>query len=96
LFLFFGPVRASDERINLVDFAKVVKYAGQSPETLTAEVLSRGKDGWSAWRGDGGQYMIALEWTEPRVLVEAEIEFRHAIAKRNEIQVQFFDETSAR
>lgn len=83
--------RAADKRINLVDSGRVVQYTGQTPETLQAEVLLRGQDGWSAWQGADGQYMIAVEWSEPRLIAEAEIEFRHAIAQRGNIQVQYFD-----
>ncbi len=79
-----------EERINLVDFARVVQYTGDSPATLAVRELERGADGWSAWRGDDGQYMIAVEWDEPRDVAEVNIEFRHAIADRDQIRVQYW------
>lgn len=79
-----------DTRINLADFARVVEFTGDSPDVLEARELHRGPDGWAVWTGDGGQAMIGLEWDEPRDIVETNIEFRHAIAERDLIQVQYF------
>ncbi len=81
---------AADRSINLADFARVVRYAGDTPETLAAQQLERGEDGWRVWEGDDGQSMIGLEWDEPRDVAEVEIEFRHAIADREQIVVQYF------
>ncbi len=63
-----------------------------------ADELIRGADGWSAVRGDGGQYTIGVEWDTPRELSEVNIEFRHAIANREEIKVQYWkaERTSTR
>jgi len=77
-------------RINLVDFARVVQFTGDSPDTFEVHELERGADGWEAWTDDEGQYIIGVEWDEPRDLAEVEIEFRHAIAHREQIKVQYF------
>lgn len=77
-------------RIDLATFARVVRYEGNSPETLQVRELQRGVDGWTAWKGEDGQYMIGVEWDEPRDLAEVNIEFRHAIADREQIRVQYW------
>src|SRR5262245_9425235 len=79
-------------RINLVDSAQVVRYEGDSPATLPAHPLERGPDGYDAWVGPDGQYMIGVEWDAPRDLAEVNIEFRHAIANREGIRVQYWQE----
>jgi len=81
---------ATDQRINLADFARVVKFAGDTPATLETHELESGADGWPVWTGEDGQSMIGLEWDSPRDLAEVEIEFRHAIADREQIRVQYF------
>lgn len=81
---------AGVEPINLSDFARVVKYTGDSPETLQVQALERGTNGWPVWEGEAGQSMIGVEWDEPRDIAQAEIEFRHAIADREQIRVQYF------
>jgi len=83
---------AADDRINLADFARVVRYEGRSPETLEVRAIEQGPDGWPAWQGEDGQYMIGVEWDEPREVAEVNIEFRHAIANREEIQVQYWQD----
>ncbi|UCD27916.1 MAG: hypothetical protein JSV03_12535, partial [Planctomycetota bacterium] len=85
-----AEVSAAPEPINLVDFARVVEYSGETPETFEARELIRGTDGWDAWQGEEGQYMIGVEWDEPRDVAEVNIEFRHAIADRYKIRVQYF------
>lgn len=79
-----------DGRIDLGEFARVVEYVGTTPETLQVKTLERGVDGWTAWKGPDGQYMIGLEFDEPRDIAETCVEFRHAIAERQLIQVQYF------
>ncbi len=81
-----------EERINLAEFARVVQYIGDTPETLEVHRLERGEDGWDAWKGADGQYMIGLEWDEPRDVAEANVEFRHAIANREKLEVEYFHE----
>lgn len=79
-----------DDRIDLAEFARVVEYSGDKPESLEARELERGTDGWTAWKGEDGQYMIGIEWDEPRDIAEANIEFRHAVANRDQIRVQYW------
>lgn len=81
---------ATDQRINLADFARVVKFVNDTPSTLDILDLESGADGWPVWIGEDGQSMIGLEWDEPRDIAEVEIEFRHAIADRDQIRVQYF------
>lgn len=87
-------VLGRDERINLVDFARVVHYQGNTPQTLQVQALERGPDGWEAWTitegPHAGQYAIGVEWDEPRDIAVVNIEFRHAIAGRHEIRAQYF------
>lgn len=82
-----AAVPAKVERINLVDSGRVVKYEGHSGPSRE---LDRGLDGWEAWVGDDRQYMIGIEWDTPRELREVNIEFRHAIANREQIRVQYW------
>jgi len=81
---------ATDHRINLADFGRVVKFVGDAPTTMVAEELESGSDGWPVWKGEGDESMIGLEWDEARDVGEVEIEFRHAIADRAQIRVQYF------
>lgn len=81
-----------DGRIDLAEFGRVVEYTGDTPETLQVKTLERGIDGWEAWKGPDGQYTIGLEFDEPRDLAEAGVEFRHAIADRQLIQVQYWQD----
>lgn len=85
-----GAGTGRDGRIDLAEFGRVVQYSGDTPETLQARVLERGVDGWEAWKGPNGQYVIALEFDEPRDLREVGIEFRHAVADRHRVKVQYF------
>lgn len=80
----------ADDRINLAQYARIVEYSGDSPETIGAAELERGADGWEAWRGADGDYRIGIEWDEPRDITEVNIEFRHAIANREKIRVQYW------
>ncbi|HSW45971.1 MAG TPA: hypothetical protein VLM89_10410 [Phycisphaerae bacterium] len=80
----------TDRRINLAEFGRSVRFEGDTPAMLEAHELESSPDGWAVWTGEDGQSMIGLEWDEPRVLAEAEIEFRHAIADRDQIRVQYF------
>ncbi len=79
-----------DKRIDLGEWARAVQYTGDKPETLEVRELDRGEDGWTAWKGEDGQYMIGMEWDEPRDIAEACIEFRHAVANREQIRVQYW------
>jgi hypothetical protein len=81
---------AADQQINLADFGRVVKFDGDSPATFEVRELESGVDGWPVWTGPDGQSMIGVEWDQPRELAEVEIEFRHAIADRDRIRVQYF------
>jgi hypothetical protein len=86
------PARAaSKDRINLVDFGRVVELADEPTRVTTAnDELTRGTDGWDAVRGAAGEYYIGVEWDEPLDICEVNIEFRHAIADREQIRVQYF------
>ncbi len=88
--LMFAGIAPPENRINLVDFGQVVKYTGDAPRNMDIEKLERGADGWEAWKGSSDEYMIGVEWAQPRDIAEAHIEFRHAIADRHEIKVQYF------
>lgn len=90
MFMIFTGGAGADHRIDLARFGRVVQYTGDSPGMLQVRDLERGLDGWEAWKGPDGQYMIGLEFDEPRDLREVGIEFRHAIADRHLIQVQYF------
>ena len=88
---------AKVERIDLMDFAQVVRFSDDA--AMTAKPLDRGSDGWEAYSApaEPGQaasniYMIGVEWNAPRDLAEVNIEFRHAIANREKIQVQYYQE----
>ncbi len=85
-----GATVVAERPINLVDFAQVVEFTGDSPQTYGTRRLVRGGDGWPAWRGPDGRFMIGVEWDEPRDLAEVNIEFRHAIAEREKISVQYW------
>jgi hypothetical protein len=52
---------APGDRIDLAECARVVRCFGQAPETLEVRSISRGPEGWEAWRDEGGQYTIGLE-----------------------------------
>lgn len=81
---------ATDQRINLADFGRVVKFVGDTPTTMEADEIESGSDGWPVWKGEDDESMMGLEWDEPRDVAEVEIEFRHAIAGRDLIRVQYF------
>ncbi|NLX12896.1 MAG: hypothetical protein GXY44_04475 [Phycisphaerales bacterium] len=85
-----GVASGGERPINLVDFAYVVEFTGNSPQTYGTHRLDRGDEGWPAWRGPDGRFMIGIEWDEPRDLSEVNIEFRHAIADRDQISVQYW------
>jgi hypothetical protein len=78
------------DRINLTDFGQVVQFSEPGNNIPKAAPLDRGTDGWEAYRAKDGQYMIGVEWDEPRDVAEANIEFRHAIANREKIKVQYY------
>lgn len=80
----------NDGRIDLAEFGQVVQYNEDASKTLQPIPLERGLDGWEAWKGPDGQYMVALEFDQPRDLAEVSIEFRHAIADRHLIKMQYF------
>ncbi len=84
-------VAAPPGRINLVEFGRVVELSDQPARvTTTQDELARGSDGWDAVKGPGGDYSIAVEWDEPRDIAEVNIEFRHAIAHREQLRVQYW------
>lgn len=91
LLLIMGALPAKTLRIDLATDARVVRYANAA-RPRDGEALVRGTDGYDAWMGPDGQYMIALEWDKPRDLSEVNIEFRHAIANRAELRVQYWQE----
>ncbi len=80
-------------RIDLAEFATAVRFEGESPATITATPLERGVDGWEVYTLPDGTRAIGLEWDGPRDLAEANIEFRHAIAHRDRIRVQYWSAT---
>jgi|GEM_PF-932290 len=90
----------TDDRINLVDFGSVVKYVGTALHATQIRGLEREPDGWPAWRENDedptSPYLIAVEWDEPRDITQVNVEFRHAIADRNKIKVQYFQQSSGR
>lgn len=86
-FITAAPV---DERINLVEFARVVEFQGDGAVPIGDR--QRGTDGWEAYPGPDGSYMIGVCWDSPRDIAEVGIEFRHAIGNRGEIKVQFWRE----
>ena len=79
-------------RVDLAEFATVVRYTDENPQLGSVQTLSRGEDGWEAWKGPDGQFMIAMEWPTARDISEVSIEFRHAIANRHRITVQYWHE----
>ena len=83
---------ASPPRVDLAEFADVVRTSDENPAFGSLQTLTRGEDGWEAWKGPDGQFMIALAWPTPRDICEASIEFRHAIANRHRITVQYWQE----
>ncbi len=92
LVVFVAVSGGKTERINLVDFGRVVRFEGDSAEKLEVRALERGPDGWEAWLGEDDQYMIGVEWDEPHDIAEVNIEFRHAIAGREQIRVQYWQD----
>jgi hypothetical protein len=86
---------ASSRRVDLVEFGRVVELPDDPRRpTTAADELSRGQNGWEALRGRDGLFTIGVEWDEPRELAEVNIEFRHAIAQRDQIQVQYWEDLS--
>ena len=81
---------AAPIRVDLVPFGRVVRYAGDSPETFEAHTLERGRDGWQACKGADGEYMIGLMWDEPRDMAEVGLDFRDVFPGRDQIRVQYF------
>jgi hypothetical protein len=81
---------AAPIRVDLVPFGRVVCYEGDSPETFEAHTLERGRDGWQAFKGADGEYMIGLMWDEPRDVAEVGLDFRDAFPGRDRIRVQYF------
>jgi len=84
-------VGRSSKRIDLVEFGRVVEPTDEPTRaTTSADELVRGSEGWDAVRGPDGQYTIGVEWDKPREITEVNIEFRHAIASRDQIKVQYW------
>jgi hypothetical protein len=77
-------------RVNLADFGQVVHFEAGGGSQLSAEPLKRGEDGWTAQQLPDGRYAIGLEWDRPRVIRECSIEFRHAIANRHLVTVEYW------
>lgn len=82
---------AATSRIDLTESGRVVEML-ETPasQSLPSPELIRGTDGWEAIRSEDGQYTIGVEWDEPREIAEVNIEFRHAIANREQIRVQYW------
>ncbi len=93
LMIGIGSVSA-DARINLADFGRVVRFEGDCPGTLREIEIEHASDGWSPWIDDEGVAWIGLAWDEPRLVTEVEIEFRHAIADRRLVRVEYFEHES--
>lgn len=88
-----GPV---SQRIDLAESGRVVEMPDTpSLESGSPDELIRGSEGWDAVRGDDGMFTIGVEWDEPREITEVNIEFRHAIANRELIKVQYWKEEPA-
>ncbi len=83
----------ASRRIDLAEFATAVRFEGESPAMITATALERGVDGWEVYTLPDGTRAIGLEWDNPRDLAEVNIEFRHAIAHRDRIRVQYWSAT---
>jgi hypothetical protein len=97
---------AKVDRIDLVDFGQVVRFGDDA--AMTAQPLDRGTDGWEAYSASPGSaptsgaaapagtpeamYIIGVQWETPRDIAEVNLEFRHAIANREKIQVQYYQE----
>lgn len=85
------PVYA-DERIDLTEWARVVQFTGDTPQAFNIRELERGRDGWETWVDEDGQAAIGVEWDEPREIAEVAIEFRHAIADRDLVRVEYWSD----
>ncbi len=85
------PSAVAKERINLVDFGRVVELPNvPSQPTTDEQALPQGPEGWEPVLEPDGEYTIGVEWDEPRDISEVNIEFRHAIANREQIRVQYW------
>jgi len=84
---------AAAQRIDLAEFGRVVHFAEVPTHVTTSrDELRRSSDGWEAERGEDGQYSIGIEWDSPVLIDEVSIEFRHAIANREQIVVQYWED----
>ena len=81
---------SAQSRMDLMPFGRVVRFDGNSPETLAASTLERDPDGWRAWRSDSGDYALGLTWDEPRDIAEIGLAFHDAFPGRDRIRVQYF------
>jgi len=81
---------SAQSRMDLMPFGRVVRFDGNSPETLEARTLERGPDGWRAWRTDFGEYALGLTWDEPRDIAEIGLEFHDAFSECDRIRVEYF------
>ncbi|MBP9900888.1 MAG: hypothetical protein KBH45_05465, partial [Verrucomicrobia bacterium] len=90
LIIVAAPAGAAPARIDLVPFGRVVRFAGNTPETLEASTLMRSPEGWTAGKDVEGKYLIGLTWDEPRDVAEIELEFRDTFPDRDRLQVQYF------
>ena len=88
--LIIAPPLAAQTRIDLMPFGRVVRFEGNSPETLEARRLERGLDGWKAWKSDCGEYFLGLTWDEPRDIAEISLEFHDAFSESDRIRVEYF------
>jgi hypothetical protein len=86
---FSSTLPAASIRVDLVPFGRVVRYEGDSPETFEVHTVERGPDGWRAWKGENGNYMLGLEWDEPRDVAEVTLEFSAAFHNCDRIRVQY-------
>ena len=81
---------AAQSQIDLMPFGRVVRFEGNSPETLEARTLERGPDGWGAYKDALGEYALGLTWDEPRDIAEISLEFHDAFSQGDRIRVEYF------
>src|SRR5438876_4892366 len=60
--------KAAAPRIDLADFARIVRYRGNTAESFEVSSMQRGQDPdvhrENAWPGEDNQFMIGVEWDE--------------------------------
>ena len=88
--VFAATALAAQSRIDLMPFGRVVRFEGDSPETLEARTLARAPEGWRAYQDALGEYVLGLTWDEPRDIAEISLEFHDAFAEGDRIRVEYF------